>query len=566
MKKVKQVLKFDCLRCKYLFMLWLGVCLILGVSGTAAVFAPESFWQSISMWGLRVCYLVLAVITGVLFQACHPGHFHSFFKTKSIPPEQILWSRCLLAAGFLLFPFYLSQLMPLLFVELSWGSWSAFSLTFLLSHIAGILFCALFAAASRTFPTYMVRLLFGCLAWAMFGILFESVRWRREFLVRVPAKETVEIIRLAGMAGIAAILIWTFIKRMYRGKKFWPQGIWVVMTGILGGLLFALPQLRQDFRTTGHPIPPNRIDETNLTITAARGSHNDSFLTQYNKPRGHSTYGQTKPPYANAGEERFWFIEGMFKIENLKPEIGYSARLLEASWISPEGETLQYDPPKGTERITLKYNDLPPVGASENQINALLGIEDQKINKRYGTGIKLFGTWTSQYEKFKSTAGLLKIKVRVDFYTHSLSFRLPLNQLDVVARKNGRTRIHRLRSSREKLEIYFNRLSPKREWHVQVGSSWSNYYQHVLFQPKSQKWITSHGGSSGGRDLGWAIKGRFHKLTFESRFYEDDEIQNFSEVDGFELVELKSNYLGSRIVEVSVDDFALVTQRSLEAE
>jgi len=335
---------------------------------------------------------------------------------------------------------------------------------------------------------------------------------------------------------------------------------------VLQALAWHPINFRIDDEAVRHPIPDEIFNEEDLSFVAERGSGLASYLTQGVSSGGNFMKGpRVEPPYWDSTEEAYWFIAGQFEIKGLNPELAYSARLLEARWMASGGEVIVYDRPAGTFLIGDPISMLIAPRPTTAGLNALLGTPREKelqfLRENKGEdSILLFGAWTSEYERYKTTPGLLEMRVRVDLFTHAID-RLPLDSMEPSPGKLTDHRLMGFETFGNELTVHIQKCRAAKRWARPMEERWSDW---MLYSPETgQRGFQAGGGYSYTTLLhGFQLMKSRLRYRFENGYPPD--LPDLSDPEALEIIHIQQQYLGSTEVDVVIEDFSLVTEQSIE--
>ncbi|MDA3872397.1 MAG: hypothetical protein PF795_00345 [Kiritimatiellae bacterium] len=507
----------------------------------------------------------MTVLLGGMFQHRHLRDLRSVFNARPVPAYAIVKSRCALLTGFILFPFYVAQVIPLLMVAPSWSALAVFTWAFWPVHIAVALLAALLAISSRNLGMYLIKLSFSAFVFAVYNLFFEDFHNRPAYWIRVPAKESVELLWQTGFLIVGILYVMLLIIRLHKGQRVGPKymvGLAVYICVSIAAV--RIPQFKQDFRSLGHPMPEAFLKKQDIHFSAER--RGDVFYTQINRgPSNFGTWGQIKPPYMVTEDELYWFIPGNVTLKNLNPDWSCSARLVAATWISPTGDVLEYDPPFGYHMVRNHFYPLHDPPPTKHRRATLLGENEKSAPEDEHAGIYLFGAWTSDYAKFKTTPGTLTLQVRVDFYTHDLGYRQSIGEPLSPVRNQGIFNVDTVQRSSDAIEISMKALSPKYSWKPSDTDARAMLRSMYLYDPVTHEPVRSSRGHGGSRTFTPALWREHKNKTFlKSSMTDEDEKRVFDENHPLEFIWIKPRYLGTETVEIRIDDFALVLQEAID--
>lgn len=569
MNAMVRIWRFDGSRNRYFFLLWWLLC---GVQAALfLVYAWDESSDTVQRLGILSMgsYLFLAVLVGMIVQTGHPGRTHSFFQVKPVGSATLWWSRLAWIFGVLLGPLYLAQLTPLLWVDPKIGPISAFTVYFWSLHGGAVCLLAAIAAASPKLSSYLLRALFGGGIIIAVAMLFGQLAYRESNWIFVASPETAELLWQAGLSVLGALIFATVCAYLYKGGRSWKVGVVAIASALVLAAAWQPIDFRTDAGRVGYPVGA-AVDLSEAVYEAGRDHSWAGFKTQQNRsPGSYSTYVQSKPPYWNGGEEHFWFIPGQFKIEERDPELAYSARLLDARWIAPDGEVLPYEPPAGTFSIRNSTHTLPPPMPTEARLNTFFGPmpEADSVAAQSGsTSIVLFGAWTSDYERYKTTPGRLEMRVRVDFYEHQLAESFPLREAGRTLRDDqGLFRFAGHSLEGDKLELRTIALSGAERWYIPIEERWSSGWRWMIYNPETGRRAAATGLGTSGGDVASSVRRNRVNLSFNSKITRGGRrMPDISDPEALTLVCIDPRYLGSTEVDVVVEDFPLVTEKSIE--
>ena len=576
MSRLRAQFFFDFSRCGRWLLLWWLYCLLPAVVGFGLLFDLPFDAVEMADYVSRAAYLLLAVFVGMIFQPSHAGRPGGFFQALPVSGGELLRARLAFVALFVVLPYYLGLLVPMVLIEPEFGPISAFSVHFSGTHVGLVSLFAALAAISLKTSSYLLRTFFAAAILSGIALFFSRFARRESHWIQVASPEAAELLWQVGLSLVGALCFAALVWSVYRGCRSW----WTGGPVILAALLIAAGWEVVDFRTepakVGHPLPERMIELSELTFVAERGSQRSYEMQRNTDNGGYSGWGQTNPPYWNNSEEAFWFLRGFFEIEGIDPELAYSARLLEARWVAPNGEVVPYDPPAGTFSIRNQYHTLPPPIPTTQRLDALLGpappTESGFDRRNTGrTELLLFGAWTSTFEHFKTTPGRLELRVRVHFYTHDLGAVFPLDP-NIEPRTvyhgkpsgmRGITRLADVAVSGDTLELRLLGLRSTKRWRVSPDERWSSRWNWMLHNPETGRRGRASGSGSGGSAMFTHLSRQRRDLDFRPNVPIRD-LPDVTHLDTLQLVQIQPRYLGSVEVPVVVEDFSLVTQKSIE--
>ena len=567
---LRGVFYFDFSRCRYWLLTWWFTCLVvIAMSVTLVTSGVMFFGGNGETITVQTSYLIFLILVGLIFQPAHPGLQRSFFRGRPVSPRQVLVSRWCFVALFVLLPHFLSQLAPLLLVDFSFDAVSAFSVYYWGVHLGVVAVLGALATASKKMSSYLLRSFFG-------GALLLGVASATKIYSGLESNwiyvTSPEAGRLLWVVGICLFALFVFVAIMgalYRGRGSWRLAVVGIVVAIL--LAAALQPVRflVDVSKVGELISEQLVSLDTLSFKADRQGVYSGYYVQRNRGlTGSSTSGLSSPPYWKNDAEEFWFIRGEFEIEGLDPELAYSARLLEARWVSDDGDVVEYDPPTGTNSVrNLGYRLHPPIATTAG-IVALLG--EPSVRPKYfypitgKSDLLLFGAWTSVYERFKTTPGRLELRVRVDFYRHDIGQRIPLSGEESEAAPTNSFRLRGVASEGGELEARVHTFAAAKTWGL--GMNQRRGYSSrdwVLYDPKTKERAPADGFGSRGSLLWQSVSGRHFDITFQGNEVRWN-LPDVSHPELLELIHLEPRYLGSAVVEVTTEDFRLVTKETIE--
>lgn len=395
--------RFDWTRSRGLLFGWWGLCAL-----TLLAFFGEMWEQgSDAAERLRslsaVIYLYLAVLVGVVIRTAQPGRANSFFQVKPVGSGELLLGRVAFLWALVLFPLYLTQVGPLLWVEPAVGPVTAFSFYFWTLHGGAVAFLMAIAAVSEKLTSYLLRTLLGCAVLMGVSMLCSQFAYRESNWWLVASPEAAELLWRGGLAGLGTMVFLGVCFHRYRGGRSWKVGAGAIGSSLVLAAAWQAIEFRVDIQKAGHPVG-TALDLSEAVYRAGISDSMSGFKTQRNDgPGSYGTSMQTDPPYWGGAEERFWFVQGEFEVTGIDPEVAYSARLLDARWVAPDGTVLPYTPPPGTFSVRLSTSTLPPPQPTAERMKALFGPDPDRsrsANERRGTSLLLFGAWTSTYEQW----------------------------------------------------------------------------------------------------------------------------------------------------------------------
>jgi hypothetical protein len=260
-------------------------------------------------------------------------------------------------------------------------------------------------------------------------------------------------------------------------------------------------------------------------------------------------------------------MEGMLRIHGLDPELAYSARLLDARWVAPDGEVIVYDPPQGTFSVQNNNHTLPPPPPTKAQLDKILGPapdEGRYTPEENGTTTLLFGAWTSVYERFNTTPGRLEMRVRIDFYSYEAGPVLPLRDPGFTDTTDGVLRLTAVSKTGDALEFQTDRWRALTRWRVPMEDRWSSSWRRLLRDSETgRRGFANRGGASTGNTVFGSLRRTRKTRTLQA----EDQRQGFPELNTYsswELVHVAPRYLGSAEVDVAMEAFQLVTKKNIE--
>lgn len=576
MKRLRTQFFFDFSRCRRGLMLWWLYCLLPAVVGIGLLFDLPFDVVELAEYVSLAAYLLLAVFVGMVFQPSHAGRPGGFFQALPVSGGALLRARLAFVVLFLLLPYYLGLLVPLVLIEPAFGTISAFSVHFWGTHAGLVLLFGALAAVSRKTSSYLLRTCFAVAILVGVSEFFSRFAHHESNWVQVASPEAGELLWQVGLSLAGGLCFAGLVWSVYRGRRSW----WVGGPVIAAALLLAAAWQVVDFRTepakVGHPLPEGIIELSELTFVAERGLQRSYEMQRNTDNGGYSGWGQSNPPYWNNPEEQFWFLRGQFEIEGIDPELAYSARLLEARWVAPDGEVVTYAPPAGTFSIRNQYFMQPPPPPTTAGLDALLGAappSDSGFDHRRSgpTEILLFGAWTSTFEQFKTTPGRLELRVRVDLYRHDLGAVFPL-QPDAAGdsvtkreanRSSGLSRLVAVGSGGDELSLRLVQFSAAKRWRMSAGERWSSDWNWMIHHSETGRRGLKSGGGGGNRTLFNHLAHGWRTFRFRPNTPSQD-LPDLTQPDALQLVRIQPRYLGSIEVPVVVEDFSLVTQESID--
>lgn len=567
---------FEFSRCKRGLMLWWLYCLLPAVVGFGLLFNLPFDGVELAQYVSWAAYLLLAVFVGMVFQPSHAGRQGGFFQALPISGGTLLRGRLAFCVLYLLLPYYFGLLVPLILIEPDLDPISAFSVHFWGTHLGLVLLFATLAAVSRKTPSYLLMVFLAGAVLSGVSEFFSRFTWRESHWVQVSSPEAAELLWQVGLSLAGALCFAGLVWSVYRGRRSWWVGGPVLVTALLLAAARQIIDFRTDPAKVGHSLPDGFLQVEKLTFQAGRSSPQSAFETQQNpKPGSYGNYAQSKPPYWNNGEERYWFVRGQFEIEGIDPELAYSARLLQARWVAPDGQAIPYDPPPGTFSIRNQYFASPPPPPTTACLDALLGAAppwDSGFNRqRTGrTEVLLFGAWTSTFERFEATSGRLELRVRVDVYRHELGAVFPLlpeaERGSVMNREANRnsvlSRLVAVSGDTDGLEIRLSQFKGAKRWRMPLGERWNSGWNWMIHHPETGRRGISSGGGSGNSTLFNHLAHGWQRFRFRPETPTQD-LPDLTQLDALQLVRIQPRYLGSIEVPVVVEDFSLVTQESI---
>jgi hypothetical protein len=329
-------------------------------------------------------------------------------------------------------------------------------------------------------------------------------------------------------------------------------------------------KFRVDVAKAGYPVPEELLKRDALDFVADRGSHHPTYMTQLNSgPGSYGTYSQSKPPHWDNTEEAYWLTSGRFEIEGLDPELAYSARLVEARWVAPNGEVIVYDRPAGTNSIGNSTSVLPAPLPTSARLNALLG-EPPETDRQYvnestgGTQILLFGGWTSEYERYKTTPGRLELRVGVDLYRHDIGQRVPLVSAESSAGNLTDFQLMSFEASGNELEVLMQKCSSAKRWSVPIEERWTSWLNWIIYSPETGQRARAAGSGYSYTTLLHGFQLMKSGPSFRSDIGRSEEIPDLSKPEALVIIRIQPHYLGSTVVDIVIEDFSLVSQKSIE--
>jgi hypothetical protein len=261
-------------------------------------------------------------------------------------------------------------------------------------------------------------------------------------------------------------------------------------------------------------------------------------------------------------------MNATLEISGLDPEVALVPRLLETRWIAPDGEVIPYQPPAESPLIIVsdpKMPSPPPTAARLNKILKAIPTETDPSSTAFRKeSILLFGAWTSDYERFRTTRGHLEMRVQLNFYTHETGSKLALHQPEASDHSSQLTRLKDTSLLVNSLKAQTEAFSILQRWHLSNEDRWSYPWGWMLYHERT-----------GWRE-GWRDESSRHHSLFNALVRERTDL-NFridkhssmgvplpDDHESLQLVQIKSRYLGSSEVELTIEDFALVTEESIQ--
>lgn len=565
MKRLRAQFFFDFSRCRgWLIAWWLCCLVVLVTGGVLVVSGVYPLGENGAMLTLSTTYLIFVILVGLLFQPMHPGRPESFFRSRSVAPGQVLFGRWCFAALLILLPHFLSLLVPLLLVECSFNAVSAFAVTYWGKHLGMLALLGTLASASKKISSYLLRsLLAGAGLFAVAGWT-ERFSGRESNWIFVVSPEAGRLLWELGLCLLAIVIFVAITAALYRGRGSW----WLAGVGIVSALCLSAAwkpvKFLTDVAEVGHALPDQVVDIGALGFKADR-KHGKSH---YSVLRNRGVTSTTAPPYGKNDMEEFWFIHGQLEVDGLDPALAFSARLLEARWVSVDGDVVDYDPPMGNHSLSnLDRTEQPPPVTTARMVE-LLDEPPSRPQHFYPieakAGMLLFGAWTSTYERFKSSPGRLELRVRVDFYRHELNQRISLDRGADATGSWSYYRLIDLESSALELEASLQMFAPKHRWSLPIEKRWSQNTMHLwIHDPDTglRAPSTVRGASNISE---WPGLAQLHHMPS----FQDNGMQwhlpDLSHPEKLELLHIEPHYLGSTVVEVTTEDFPLVTQESID--
>ena len=572
-KQLIALFAFDLSRVRILLWIWWGLCLVqVGLAVAILYGHANDLVEPIHLFLYPINFLFIAILVGAFLRPCRPGSQWSYFRGMTIPPSALLSSRLLLIVVAVLFPLYLSRLVPLIRVAPEFDAISAYTVFYWGIHL-GVVACAgAIATASQKTSNYLLCTFLAAVGLAFIAGLTSQLAFRESNWIRVASPEGAELLWQSGLCLVGALSFCLVIRALYLGRSSWKLGITAITLAVAIAALLKPIRFIHDWKNSGHEISADLIDVSKLSFETKRAH---GYRGQMNtSPGSYSGVSRSTPPYYdgreewNTNDERFWFIGSSITVQNLDPEVSFSPRLLEARWVAPEGEVVLYEPPSGTYSVNGSDFLPPPPGPTHARLEALLGPEPEGSyrpkHSLQSSQIIAFGAWTSVYEKFKTTPGRLEIRVRLDFYQHEIGERLPLNQIGAISDSKAMARITKVTHTNDEIETQFMRFQESKRWSRPIGSSWVSGWNWMLHDPTTGWRPRWQGSGSGGRSI------------FESVLHlrQDSDVRKKSDrgepaptdnFDSLQLLQIVPRYLGSTEVELTVEDFALVTEDEIKS-
>lgn len=516
-------------------------------------------------------YLVLAILVGIIVQAAHPGRPYRFFQARPVGSGALWQARLLWICGVLLLPLYLAQLAPLIWVEPAWGPVSAFSVHFWALHLSAVCGLAAIAAASPKLSSYLLRALFGGGILIAVAGLCGQFADRESNWWRVASPETAELLWQVGIALLAGLIFAAVLGYLYRGGRSWKVAASAVASVLLLAAAWEPIRFRPVIEQVVHPAG-SAVDLSGASYQVQAQS---VFETPHISSSGsYSTHIQSKPPYLNGAEERFWFIRGNFEIEGIDPELSYAASLLDARWIAPDGMVLPYDPPKEAFSnpfpIKKTFRPLQPSRPTDARLDTLFGPMPENASRSGHNGITttlLFGAWTSGYERYRDAPGRLELRVRVDFYQYELAASFPLAEVGKTVHLGGWPLRHVGYSTQgETLEVLMIGLRGAKRWQLPNEAGGSSGAKWMLLNPETGRRSYPSGSGRGPEGVVAAsVSGIRIQKEFNASYNRFGmQMPELSDPEALTLVRIDPRYLGSTEVAIVVEDFPLVTEESIE--
>ncbi|HBR93523.1 MAG TPA: hypothetical protein DEA90_05100 [Opitutae bacterium] len=111
------------------------------------------------------------------------------------------------------------------------------------------------------------------------------------------------------------------------------------------------------------------------------------------------------------------------------------------------------------------------------------------------------------------------------------------------------------------IAVYMQKCQPAKRWSSPVEERWSDW---MLYSPESGRRGRQMGGGGGHTTTLTGFQLEKSRIRFKSGNGYPQGFQEFSELEALEIIHLQSHYLGSTEVNVVVEDFALVTEKSIK--
>ena len=356
-KKWQALASFDLSRVKVWLMIWWGCCLLQALLAVALINGhADSLIEPITLGLYPANFLFITILVGAVLRPCRPGSQKSYFQGLAVSPTTLLLSRLLWIILAILLPLYLARLVPLFIIAPELGSLSAYTVFYWGIHLGFVACAGAIATASKKTSTYLLSVFLSAVGLAVIVGLTSQLSFRESNWIRVASPQGAELLWRSGLSFIGALGFALVIRSLYRGRHSWKLGLTAVTLAVIIAALWKPIRFISDWKSLGHEVPSELVDVSQLNFETERSN---GYYGQLNSKPGHYSGGsRSTPPYYdgvdewNTNKEHFWFISGSLTVQNLDPKLAFTARLLEARWIAPDGEVLPYAPPSGTYSVT----------------------------------------------------------------------------------------------------------------------------------------------------------------------------------------------------------------------
>jgi hypothetical protein len=557
--------RFDLSRCRKWLPIWWLYCVLPGITILGV-------WQDLSIDLIELAghvqmgaLVMFAILIGLLFQTGHMTRRYDYFQSRPIPLLSFFQARAVFVGIFLMFPYYVGLLVPLLAIEPTLNSVSAFTVYFWIRYAWILLFFSVLASFGKRMSGYLLRVGLFYVLGGVANEFFHQLTWSETFQIFVKAPSVSKWQLNAFLFLMASIVCCWALYRNYIGKR----GLgWVYIAVPFGIMLeFAASSIRFLPGGPGSVHSFEKTNPSNLSIAVESAENGRvlggrTYMTQLNDKTGRSVYGQPWPPYWASDEERYWFIHVPVVLNGIPDNMGFSLKLLEAQWISENGERLSLNRPSGTSRIdNQKYRPLSP-GVPYFRLDELLGESPQQVyGRKYSKHRRayIFGARTSDYEAYKTTPGRLETRLRLDLFSYQIGIEFGLDQVGRSHRLHGLTKLSHASFSAEELQVELVGLSSGIRWTPSpLNGNWI-----LQNQETGRREYRNHSGSGRNQSLFHVAAVQQSSKTFEARFLDDEDI-DLSDLDALHYVRIDPEYLGSIEIDLEIEDFRLVTEQSIQ--